>query len=116
MTISIKSFLIVSESCTKKLNLEKLTLIIVQVLLYYEEMKGAYVMCGFVGCLTDVEKNTESNCKDKIKEMNDMIVHRGPDDEGYFEDKNITMGFRRLSIIDLEGGISRYLMTMVVTG
>ena len=61
-------------------------------------------MCGFVGCLTDVEKNTESNCKDKIKEMNDMIVHRGPDDEGYFEDKNITMGFRRLSIIDLEGG------------
>lgn len=104
MTISIKSFLIVSESCTKKLNLEKLTLIIVQVLLYYEEMKGAYVMCGFVGCLTDVEKNTESNCKDKIKEMNDMIVHRGTDDEGYFEDKNITMGFRRLSIIDLEGG------------
>lgn len=48
--------------------------------------------------------------------MNDMIVHRGPDDEGYFEDENITMGFRRLSIIDLEGGISRYLMTMAVTG
>lgn len=61
-------------------------------------------MCGFVGCLTDVEKGAGNDYKDKIKEMNDMIVHRGPDDEGYFEDDNITMGFRRLSIIDLEGG------------
>lgn len=61
-------------------------------------------MCGFVGCLTDVEKGAGNDYKDKIKEMNDMIVHRGPDDEGYFEDGNITMGFRRLSIIDLEGG------------
>lgn len=67
MTISIKSFLIVSESCTKKLNLEKLTLIIVQVLLYYEEMKGAYVMCGFVGCLTDVEKILKVTAKIKLK-------------------------------------------------
>ena len=32
------------------------------------------------------------------------MVHRGPDDEGYFLDDSIALGFRRLSIIDLEGG------------
>jgi len=33
--------------------------------------------------------------------MTARLVHRGPDEEGYFED---TLGFRRLSIIDLSGG------------
>lgn len=32
------------------------------------------------------------------------IVHRGPDDEGYYVNGAIGLGFRRLSIIDLEGG------------
>jgi asparagine synthase (glutamine-hydrolysing) len=36
-----------------------------------------------------------------IRRMTSSLVHRGPDDEGYFEDK---LGFRRLSIIDLAGG------------
>ncbi|KRM96545.1 asparagine synthase [Liquorilactobacillus aquaticus DSM 21051] len=62
------------------------------------------IMCGFVGCLSDIEKDTGKKYNEMIKKMNKMIVHRGPDDDGYFEDKNITMGFRRLSIIDLEGG------------
>lgn len=62
------------------------------------------IMCGFVGCLSDIEKDTGEKYNEIIKKMNKMIVHRGPDDDGYFEDKNITMGFRRLSIIDLEGG------------
>ena len=30
--------------------------------------------------------------------------HRGPDDEGYYLDGPVGFGFRRLSIIDLEGG------------
>ena len=116
MTISIKSFLIVSESCTKKLNLEKLTLIIVQVLLYYEEMKGAYVMCGFVGCLTDVEKNTESNCKDKIKEMNDILFIEVLMTRGILKTKTLRWDSEDCRSSTLKGGISRYLMTMVVTG
>lgn len=37
----------------------------------------------------------------KIKNMNDAIRHRGPDDEGIFVDKNISLGHVRLSIIDL---------------
>ncbi|KRL99909.1 asparagine synthase 1 [Liquorilactobacillus satsumensis DSM 16230 = JCM 12392] len=62
------------------------------------------IMCGFVGCLSDVAKDTGKEYNEMIHSMNKMVVHRGPDDAGYFEDQNITMGFRRLSIIDLEGG------------
>lgn len=54
-------------------------------------------MCGFCGYINRKEK-------DHIKKMNDMIAHRGPDDESYYKDDEIAMGFRRLSIIDLKGG------------
>jgi asparagine synthase (glutamine-hydrolysing) len=68
-------------------------------------------MCGFCGYI---------NKKDKtyIKQMNDAIAHRGPDDESYYKDKDIAMGFRRLSIIDLKGGrqpISNEDETMIIT-
>jgi asparagine synthase (glutamine-hydrolysing) len=36
--------------------------------------------------------------------MTDTLVHRGPDSSGYFIDRDIGLGFRRLSIIDPEGG------------
>ncbi len=36
-----------------------------------------------------------------IKKMNKKIKHRGPDDEGYFTDKMVSLGHVRLSIIDL---------------
>ena len=36
--------------------------------------------------------------------MTKTLVHRGPDDEGYFTAGPIGLGFRRLSIIDLAGG------------
>ncbi len=39
-----------------------------------------------------------------IESMTRSIVHRGPDDEGYFLDGPLGFGFRRLSIIDLGGG------------
>ena len=56
-------------------------------------------MCGFVGYI-----NKEKNKKDNIKKMADLIAHRGPDSEGYYTDEDIALGFRRLSIIDLNGG------------
>lgn len=56
-------------------------------------------MCGFVGFTGKV-----NNRKNVIKIMNDKIIHRGPDDEGFFIDKNIALGFRRLSIIDINNG------------
>ena len=56
-------------------------------------------MCGFVGFCS-------KNVKDKnvIKEMNNQIVHRGPDSDGYYFNKDVNLGFRRLSIIDLKEG------------
>ena len=36
--------------------------------------------------------------------MSNALVHRGPDSSGYFEDQNVGLGFRRLSIMDLQGG------------
>ena len=56
-------------------------------------------MCGFIGFCS-------KNVKDKnvIKEMNNQIVHRGPDSDGYYFDKDVNFGFRRLSIIDLKEG------------
>ena len=39
-----------------------------------------------------------------IEAMTRSIRHRGPDDEGYFIDGPLGLGFRRLSIIDLSGG------------
>ncbi len=39
-----------------------------------------------------------------VKEMADAIIHRGPDDEGFYVSGQIGLGFRRLSIIDLSGG------------
>jgi asparagine synthase (glutamine-hydrolysing) len=39
-----------------------------------------------------------------VKAMADTISHRGPDDEGYYVSGPIGLGFRRLSIIDLNTG------------
>jgi len=59
-------------------------------------------MCGICGQYR-FNRNTEVN-QTEIKNMADAIAHRGPDDEGYFFDGPLGFGFRRLSIIDLEGG------------
>lgn len=58
-------------------------------------------MRGFVG-FTAVDCSRETN-RAVVKDMADRIAHRGPDEEGFFVDDDIAMGFRRLSIIDLEG-------------
>lgn len=57
-------------------------------------------MCGFTGFIDPTLPGRET----VIREMADRIVHRGPDDDGYFVDDTIAMGFRRLSIIDLSHG------------
>lgn len=56
-------------------------------------------MCGIVG-FADHSKDK----KKIIKEMADLIRHRGPDSDGFYVNDNVALGFRRLSIIDLEGG------------
>lgn len=53
-------------------------------------------ICGFTGGIVD--QGTV------IHNMAEVITHRGPDSDGYYTDENIAMGFRRLSIIDLDAG------------
>lgn len=56
-------------------------------------------MCGIAGFMGQFE-----NRADVIRNMTEVITHRGPDSDGFFTDDNISMGFRRLSIIDLGAG------------
>ena len=59
-------------------------------------------MCGICGKLNF--DPAEPVSPDLIKVMADTIAHRGPDDEGYYLSGPIGLGFRRLSIIDLNRG------------
>ena len=62
-------------------------------------------MCGFAGVLLNSNDTTFSNeYLQAIKEANNFINHRGPDEEGHYFDPFIALGFRRLSIIDIDGG------------
>ena len=54
-------------------------------------------MCGIAGIMA-------SNRVDAIKKMTDIMIHRGPDDSGYYHDNDIALGQRRLSIIDINHG------------
>ena len=58
-------------------------------------------ICGFTGELLNRDR--------VLKDMADKIIHRGPDSCGYFSNPEISMGFRRLSIIDLEATIRNYV-------
>lgn len=67
-------------------------------------MKRGENMCGFVGVIYDQPNQICGEWKQTFRQMNDAIIHRGPDDEGYFFDEHVHFAFRRLSIIDLEAG------------
>jgi asparagine synthase (glutamine-hydrolysing) len=59
-------------------------------------------MCGINGI---VRKKISLTLSSDIHKMNNLIIHRGPDDEGvYLSDDKVALGMRRLSIIDLTYG------------
>src|SRR5437773_5789909 len=59
-------------------------------------------MCGICGQFNFIRNEPVE--PDTIRRMTETIVHRGPDEEGYFISGPVGLGFRRLSIIDLAGG------------
>ncbi|MES1241995.1 MAG: asparagine synthase (glutamine-hydrolyzing) [Acidobacteriota bacterium] len=59
-------------------------------------------MCGFVGYL-DLRGERDVD-REALARMTGRLVHRGPDSDGYFFGNAAALGFRRLSIIDLETG------------
>ncbi len=59
-------------------------------------------MCGFAGYIdTNRERGVD---QDTLVAMTNKLTHRGPDSSGYFIEDNLGLGFRRLSIIDLDSG------------
>ena len=56
-------------------------------------------MCGIVGCLAlALEAEPDSSW---VATATERISHRGPDDEGFYSDNNVALGYKRLAIIDL---------------
>ena len=59
-------------------------------------------MCGISG-IVDLREKRPIN-QGLVRVMNDSLIHRGPDGEGFHFEPGVGLGHRRLSIIDLEGG------------
>lgn len=60
-------------------------------------------MCGING-IAYTERSGREVSPILLTCMRDILKHRGPDEEGIFVDKNIGLGHRRLSIVDLKSG------------
>ena len=58
-------------------------------------------MCGFFGIFSPEGLKLD---RGKLENLTNLIHHRGPDENGYFVNNNISLGFKRLSIIDIENG------------
>lgn len=58
-------------------------------------------MCGITGLIHKSDRPVDLSI---LQKMNRTLVHRGPDDEGYFVEGSVGLGHRRLSIIDLASG------------
>src|SRR5437660_10472583 len=54
-------------------------------------------MCGICGVLGPIDASV-------LRSMTRTMVHRGPDDEGFYLADGVGLGVRRLSIIDVAGG------------
>ena len=72
-------------------------------------------MCGISGIINKNGSKVEQN---EIQKINDLIAHRGPNDEGFYFEKNFVFGHRRLSILDLSSDghqpmhyLKRYVIT-----
>lgn len=61
-------------------------------------------MCGIAGILCLDGEDLPNDASLCVKSMTDSMSHRGPDGEGLWQKGQISLGHRRLSIIDLAGG------------
>jgi asparagine synthase (glutamine-hydrolysing) len=59
-------------------------------------------MCGICGIF--VANGDGPVSRTELARMNEQIIHRGPDDEGFFVEDNVGLAMRRLSIIDVKSG------------
>jgi asparagine synthase (glutamine-hydrolysing) len=61
-------------------------------------------MCGICGAIDLTGRGSPPVDEHVLRRMTDVMLHRGPDDEGYHLDDGIAIGVRRLSIVDVAGG------------
>ena len=61
-------------------------------------------MCGINGIIDYHKHYTKEERNSLVHRMNDKIIYRGPNMEGLFDSEYVTLGMRRLSIIDLSTG------------
>ena len=59
-------------------------------------------MCGIAGMFD--RRGAARVDQGQLQAMTDALLHRGPDDSGFYLDQNLGLGFRRLAIVDLTGG------------
>ena len=59
-------------------------------------------MCGIAGIISRATLSPAQT--DKVKKLNSLLAHRGPDGEGSYAGGNVLLAMRRLSIIDLKSG------------
>jgi asparagine synthase (glutamine-hydrolysing) len=59
-------------------------------------------MCGICGIFHS--ERVRGVNRELLAAMNQQIVHRGPDDDGFFVEENVGLAMRRLSIIDIQTG------------
>ena len=60
-------------------------------------------MCGING-IAFSSRSGRTVSRPQLEAMRDVVRHRGPDDEGIFIDRNVGLGHRRLSIVDVAAG------------
>ncbi|MEK6543186.1 MAG: asparagine synthetase B, partial [Elusimicrobiota bacterium] len=63
-------------------------------------------MCGITGFF-DFDRaggGSGSHSLEVLRRMNSRLIHRGPDDAGYFQSPGVNLAMRRLKVIDLSGG------------
>jgi asparagine synthase (glutamine-hydrolysing) len=60
-------------------------------------------MCGINGIAFSSRSRREIDVR-LLERMRDVITHRGPDEAGVFVDRNVGLGHRRLSIVDVASG------------
>ncbi|MFN7252540.1 MAG: asparagine synthase (glutamine-hydrolyzing) [Anaerobacillus sp.] len=56
-------------------------------------------MCGFIGAIFQIKVQSYN-----LSHLTNTIIHRGPDEQGFYQDEYVQLAFTRLSIIDLENG------------
>ena len=60
-------------------------------------------MCGIAGVF-DLGSNSSTSNQGSVRSAISKIQHRGPDEQGYYNGQNCSLGMCRLAIIDVKGG------------